>query len=237
MDVDRPLKAIVRVAENPVDQFEPGKGPVGLGDQGREQAEFGPGQMDVGTGPGHGEGARIDRQIAYGKRGMLAVLRPGGAAQDRLNPGGEFPWAERLGEVVVGAAFEPEQGVRFGGAGGEHDDRDLALVFVRRMWQTSRPSIFGSIRSSTIRSGETSRTAARAASPSAAEWTRNPSRSSLSRTISTVRESSSTTRIVRRDIAPTLIDLGGIETLGDRLPGRAYVAEPRYRPLMAVKIL
>ena len=53
------------------------------------------------------------------------------AAQDRLDPGHHLPWAERFGDVVVRAQFQPDDPVRLVPLRGQHDDRRPADRFVR----------------------------------------------------------------------------------------------------------
>ncbi len=64
---------------------------------------------------------REDLPGAVGARLRGAI----GPAQDRLHPGDELPWRERLGHVVVRAELEPEHPVDLAVAGGEHDDGDV----------------------------------------------------------------------------------------------------------------
>ena len=52
---------------------------------------------------------------------MLAQLRANAREQHRE--------AERLGDVIVGARFQPQDGVRIGIMPGQHDDRRLETVF------------------------------------------------------------------------------------------------------------
>ena len=54
---------------------------------------------------------------------MLAQLRADARQQHRE--------AERLGDVVVGAGFEPEDGVGIGVVAGQHDDRRLEAVLAQ----------------------------------------------------------------------------------------------------------
>src|SRR5438067_2418853 len=45
------------------------------------------------------------------------------APQNRADPQDELAWAERLGDVVVSAEFEPDHAVALLATGGQHDDR------------------------------------------------------------------------------------------------------------------
>src|SRR5262249_39760085 len=49
-----------------------------------------------------------------------------GAAQDRFHAYHELSHAERLGNVVVGAELKANDSVRLFGAGGKHDDGNIA---------------------------------------------------------------------------------------------------------------
>ena len=72
------------------------------------------------------------------------------AAQQGADPGDQFTRAVRLGHVVVGAQVEAEQQVVLGGPGGQHEHRHVRTP-ARSTRQTSRPSTFGIITSSTSR--------------------------------------------------------------------------------------
>src|SRR5271169_613416 len=52
--------------------------------------------------------------------------RPGGPPQHALDPRQELARLERLGDVVVGAAFEPDDTIDGIAGGGDHDDPDAA---------------------------------------------------------------------------------------------------------------
>ena len=59
----------------------------------------------------------------------LAVRHAGRAPEDRLDPGDQLAWAERLGQVVVGAQLQAEDAVDLVVAGGQEDDRcPIAVV-------------------------------------------------------------------------------------------------------------
>ena len=82
----------------------------------------------------HAAAAGVDRDAGEGERGLCRLAVAGGRrrcrmrrlqpAQDCPEPGREFPAAEGLGDVVVGARGEGEYLVDLVVAGGEHDDRD-----------------------------------------------------------------------------------------------------------------
>ena len=94
-----------------------------------------------------------------------ATLGALGAAQHGAHPGDELPGAEGLDHVVVGAELEADDAVGLVVARREHDDRQGAEGAHAR-GSTSRPSMSGSPRSRTMRSGLVARTWCRAFSPS-----------------------------------------------------------------------
>ena len=60
-----------------------------------------------------------------------SIRRSGGAAQHALHPRQELSWLERLGDVVVGAAFEPDHTIDGIGGGGDHDNTDAAALLAQ----------------------------------------------------------------------------------------------------------
>src|SRR5690606_23235947 len=83
-------------------------------------------ELDAGA-PGAAR-AGIDPQIA----GVEDLAAPGGlavgAAHDRAHAGEQLTEAERFGDVVVSAELQAGDAVDLILAGGEHQDRDVALL-------------------------------------------------------------------------------------------------------------
>lgn len=91
--------------------------------EGGEEFEFGGGQVDALAADGDEVARDIDGEVtgleAFGAFGGL-----GAAFEEFADAEDEFAGAERLGDVIVGAEFETQNAVDFGGPGGEHDDGD-----------------------------------------------------------------------------------------------------------------
>src|ERR1700722_12621679 len=104
---------------------------IGVFDEEFEQTEFGTRQYDSATfdigQPSIGE---IERPAA--KKGPLRrsrLVRAGcgaSAPQDTAHPGQELSGVERLGDVIVGADFQPDDAIYGFAAGGHHDDGNVA---------------------------------------------------------------------------------------------------------------
>ena len=125
MGVDRPL---VRLEGDPVDGVEelrPGEHPSRLAGHGGEELELGGGEVHALTAHGHEHPSQVELEIAdmedvLGARGRLR------APEHRAHSRHELPRAERLGHVVVSTELKADEGVRFVGPGGEHDDGQAA---------------------------------------------------------------------------------------------------------------
>ena len=85
--------------------------------------------------------------------GAGGARRPRRPAQHRLHPQHQLARRERLGHVVVGAELQAEHPVGLLAERGQHDDRQRPGRAARSRRHTSSPSMPGSIRSSTTRSG------------------------------------------------------------------------------------
>src|SRR5271169_5715870 len=84
-----------------------------------EQAEFGGGRGNQVSAYGEGHGRRIDFDIAdFHRAGRQGTLE---APQHSLDARDEFPRAEGLGDVVVGAEFETEDAVGFAALRGQEN--------------------------------------------------------------------------------------------------------------------
>ena len=71
-------------------------------------------------------GIGIDDQAVEPQHGRAGLVHPPVPPQHRLDPGGDLPRAERLSRIIIRADPEPDQLVDFLGAGGHHDDVDVA---------------------------------------------------------------------------------------------------------------
>ena len=89
-----------------------------------EQAEFDPAQSQLAAAGGDRQGARIETQAGH-LHGIGGGMRRA-PAQQRMDAGQQFARPEGLGDVIVGAAFERQHFVLLAGAGGNHDDRQVA---------------------------------------------------------------------------------------------------------------
>ena len=105
-------------------------------------------QVERSTLPVDALGGRIQRQLGDAD---VRLLGRRVAAQQRPDPRQQLAERERLDEVVVGAGVQPVDPVADGVAGGQHQDRGPDAVRPQ-LRQTSKPSSFGSITSSTITS-------------------------------------------------------------------------------------
>ena len=134
-----------------------------------EQVELPPRQRDLRAGEADAPRGRVDLEFAEADRRRLGDRR--GAAQDRVHAGDHLGRREGLGDVVVGAEAQARDGlVVLFAARGEQDDRGRALR-VPPAGGAARPSPsrWGSMMSSTTRSGRRLPAAAASASrPSAA---------------------------------------------------------------------
>ncbi len=107
------------------------------GGRGQEQQQFhlGRGQREVGAALGDDESGPVDGQFAVGLHGGRARLGGAGvpvggqrgAPQHRADAGLQHFAARGLDDVVVGARLQAEDHVEVVAAGGEHDDRQLAV--------------------------------------------------------------------------------------------------------------
>src|SRR6185437_8932019 len=106
--VNGPLIPLELVPPDPVDQLEPGVHPARHGGKRQQQAPFGRGQVYGRTAHHHGPPWLVDDQFVVAVAGdaLLGGRDTGAAPQDRLHAEHQFPWAERLGHVVVGAQLQ-----------------------------------------------------------------------------------------------------------------------------------
>ena len=120
VDVDDPLVAVEVVAPDLLEELLAGEHPAGRLGERDEEVELEGGQGDRAAGGGDLAAALVDGQPVEAEDAVVAVLgraRPSasdrllGAAQHRLDPGDDLAGAERLGDVVVGADAEADEGV------------------------------------------------------------------------------------------------------------------------------
>ena len=103
----------------------PGEGHALAGAQQAQKLEFLKGQFHQNAALAHLAGGGIDLQVAAGQD-LIAL--PLGAAKHRFDPCLKLHDAEGLDHIVVRARLEAGDTVHLSGAGGEHDDRDVAGV-------------------------------------------------------------------------------------------------------------
>lgn len=127
VDVDGAGIAVEVVAPDEVEELVAGHDAVGVVDEGEEEVELFGAEFDGGA---------VDSDfVAVGVDGEVGELALGGgcgwcggrgAAEDGFDAGDEFTGVKRFGEVVIGAEFEADDFVDIIGAGGEHEDGELA---------------------------------------------------------------------------------------------------------------
>ena len=86
-----------------------------------EESEFEEAGGDGFVGAGDEIGVAIDAQMVE-LENLLELGVGFSAPEKKLDAGEKFAWAERLGDVIVGAGFEGRDEVVFATARGEHDD-------------------------------------------------------------------------------------------------------------------
>ena len=95
--------------------------------QQRQQVEFLGPQVHSFGAVSHLVTVDVDLELA--RADELGLVRFSAcAAQESLRTRDELLWMERLGQVVIGADLEADDLVGDLVAGGQHDDRDLALL-------------------------------------------------------------------------------------------------------------
>ena len=119
----------------------------------QQQVELALGELRLLAADERAPAAGVDREAVEAQRRRL--LRRGvDPAQHGVDAGHELGRRERLDDVVVGAEPQADHPVGLLALGGQQDHRDPRSRPESRMRRiTSRPSMPGSIRSSTTRSG------------------------------------------------------------------------------------
>ena len=151
--VDGVVKHLCRPPRSHVRQLIAAEHKAGAFQKDRQKAEFGSGQGDVDA-VCVGQGAAVGIQNLAVKRqpvpckSAASHLGPFGTAQDRLDPGQELAWIERLGQIVIRPHFKPDDAVGFIAKGSQHQDRHAA--FCAQATTDRKPSSPGIITASTI---------------------------------------------------------------------------------------
>ena len=119
--VERPPRGVPDLAH----QLVAGDDPAGVAHQHPQQVELLGGELQLLVA--HPGPVRLDVDPHAVGGGLLGRL--GGAApQQGPDPGEQFGEPEGLGDVVVGAGVEADDGVHLVGAGGQHEDRHAVAL-------------------------------------------------------------------------------------------------------------
>src|SRR5436190_1465483 len=128
--VDRPLVAVLRVAQHVLEQLGAGGHPAWLAREREQDLELEEGQLHLLAVALDLALAGVDAQRAAHERlvrRLLSAVHPR-PSQDRLHAAAQLAHRARLDDVVVGAELQAEHAVGdLFGFGSEHDDRDRAL--------------------------------------------------------------------------------------------------------------
>ena len=125
MDVDGPVRDDLRVAPQVVEKPVPGQDAAAARGERVEDPELGGRQVEPDA-IGHDLAAvAIDDEVVadLGPPPRASAVSPG-PPEDGPHPRRELPGGEGLGQIVVGSHLQPQDAVRLGGPGGEHDHRD-----------------------------------------------------------------------------------------------------------------
>src|SRR2546429_3119355 len=127
MGVDRAGVHGLDIAPDPFEEAVSGEHDAAVSDQEGQQVELLGRQFHRAIpgprlSPGRVDDDGPERQDGVVTLGLAGTTRLLGAAQDRLDPGHQLPWAEGFGDVVVGPKLETDDPVDLGVAGGQHDD-------------------------------------------------------------------------------------------------------------------
>src|SRR5690606_5399620 len=124
VDVDQAAVAEVAVAPHPLEQRLAAEHPARARRQLDEEAELGLGEVDLLALAPDDALLGDDLEVAEAKVRAARVAGPDPAEQ-RPDAGRQLLGGERLGQVVVGTRLEARHDVVGGGAGRDHDDRDV----------------------------------------------------------------------------------------------------------------
>ena len=112
------------LAPDPVEQLLAREHPARMLQEMPQQAEFGRAEMDRLAGARHAVGGEVHRDIGVAQHVVGRVRL--GAPDHRAQPRHQFARAERLDDIVVGAAVEAADAVALLAARRQHDDRQRA---------------------------------------------------------------------------------------------------------------
>src|SRR5215210_117460 len=101
--------------------------PAGAGGQGHQELELGVGEVHLFTVGRHPAARQVDLEPVVCQLVGTLARRYSGPAHDRPDARHQLPDGERLGDVVVRPKLEPDDPVYLVVAGGQHDDRHVAL--------------------------------------------------------------------------------------------------------------
>src|SRR4051812_43174860 len=124
-DVDRVRRRHRVIAPDLVEQALAGDDEALVAHQELEQLELAVGQLDLALAAAHLAGVRVEDEVADFQRGGAPR---GAAAQQGPDPRQQLLALEGLRQVVVGAAVEAGHPVLGLGAGGQHQDRHVAVA-------------------------------------------------------------------------------------------------------------
>src|SRR5215211_2580983 len=126
VDVHRAVVAEL-VAPHPAQERAAREHPAGAGGQGHQELELGVGEVHLFTVGRHPAAWQVDTEPVVGQFVGALARWYRGPAHDRPDARHQLPDCERLGDVVVRPKLEPDDPVYLVVAGGQHDDRHVAL--------------------------------------------------------------------------------------------------------------
>ena len=133
MDVDCPCRSVVIVPPDRIEEDLPGQDSAGIAQEVFEQAKLFGGEQGLYFIDCDFVPCEIHDEIAIAVEGRAVVrfsLKP---PEQSLDAGNQGLGAEWFDDVVVGSQFQADDGVRFFGFGGQHDDGEP-----RGFWSRSK---------------------------------------------------------------------------------------------------
>src|SRR5579862_1034686 len=121
--IDRAWSNERRFFPHRVEELVAGKDSPAMGREIFQKTKFAHGGQDVAPGNLHSHRRHVDFKITEAQN-FRSRLQISGTAQDRANTSDEFTGAERLGDVIVCAEFQPLDAVGLCGFCGQKDDRN-----------------------------------------------------------------------------------------------------------------